>query len=71
MEGIIVGVDPIPIIIDIKYQIDNGSFDLNDIEMSEKYIKNNKHNPITATYYLLLKKNERETGKNLFFERVT
>jgi hypothetical protein len=31
----------------------------------------NKHNPITTTYYLLLKKAERETGKNLLFERVT
>jgi hypothetical protein len=39
--------------------------------MTEKYIKNNKHNPITATYYLLMKKAERETGKNLVFERVT
>ena len=39
--------------------------------MSETYIKSNKHNPITATYYLLLKKHERETGKNLVFEKVT
>ena len=39
--------------------------------MTETYIKNNKHNPITATYYLLIKKTERETGKNLVFERVT
>ncbi len=39
--------------------------------MIEKFIKNNKHNPITATYYLLLRKFERETGKNLVFERVT
>lgn len=39
--------------------------------MTEKYIKANKHNPITATYYLLLKKAERETGKNLVFEMVT
>ena len=31
----------------------------------------NKHNHITTTYYLLLKKTERETGKNLVFERVT
>lgn len=39
--------------------------------MTETYIKNNKHNPITATYYLFMKKLERETGKNLVFERVT
>ena len=31
----------------------------------------NKHNHITTTYYLLLKKHERDTGKNLVFERVT
>lgn len=31
----------------------------------------NKHNHITTTYYLLLKRHERETGKNLVFERVT
>jgi hypothetical protein len=31
----------------------------------------NKHNHITTTYYLLMKKTERETGKNPVFERVT
>lgn len=31
----------------------------------------NKHNAITTTYYLLLKKQERETGKNIVFETVT
>jgi hypothetical protein len=31
----------------------------------------NKHNHITTTYYLLLKKTERETGRNAVFERVT
>lgn len=40
-------------------------------EFGEKYIKANKHNPITATYYLLMKKQERETGKNIVFERFT
>ena len=39
--------------------------------MTDKFIKNNKHNPVTATYYLLLKKIERDSGKNLVFERVT
>ncbi|CDW86406.1 protein kinase domain containing protein [Stylonychia lemnae] len=71
MEGIIVGADPIPIIDDIKQLIDEGTFSFEDVENTEKYIKNNKHNPITATYYLLMKKTERETGKNLVFERVT
>ena len=31
----------------------------------------NKHNPVTTTYYLILKKAERDTGKNILFERVT
>jgi len=31
----------------------------------------NKHNHVTSTYYLILKKAERETGKNLVFEMVT
>lgn len=39
--------------------------------MADKFIKMNKHNPVTTTYYLLLKKAERDTGKNLLFERVT
>ena len=63
------GQDPIPVIDDVKQQLEEGSFQLEDIEMTEKYIKANKHNPITATYYLLMKKTERETGKNLVFER--
>lgn len=34
------------------------------------YIKNNKHNQVTSTYYLILKKMERESGKNYVFEQV-
>ena len=34
-------------------------------------IRNNKHNPITATYYLLIKKYERDTAQNLVFGRFT
>lgn len=32
---------------------------------------NNKHNQVTSTYYLLLKKKERVTGKNYVYEQVT
>lgn len=71
MEGILVGQDPIPIIDQAKVQIEEAKYELDDLDMIDKFIKNNKHNPITATYYLLLKKLERETGKNLVFERVT
>jgi hypothetical protein len=34
-------------------------------------VQNNKHNQVTSTYYLLLKKKERVTGKNYVFEQVT
>ena len=34
-------------------------------------MQNNKHNQVTSTYYLLLKKKERVTGKNYVFEQVT
>jgi len=44
---------------------------MEDLENAHSYIKMNKHNHITTTYYLLLKKNERETGTNLVFEKVT
>ena len=35
------------------------------------HILNNKHNQVTSTYYLLMKKLERDTGKNYVFEKVT
>ena len=44
---------------------------LENLDMTDQFIKMNKHNHITTTYYLLLKKIERETGKNLVFERFT
>ena len=31
----------------------------------------NKHNPVTATYYLLIKKYERNTDQNLVFGKFT
>jgi len=34
-------------------------------------IQNNKHNPTTATYYLLIKKYERDTAQNLVFGKFT
>lgn len=71
MEGIIVGSEPIPIIEDIRKQLQEKFSNLDGLEFADKFIKMNKHNPITTTYYLLLKKAERETGKNLLFERVT
>lgn len=71
MEGIIVGQESIPIIEDIRLDLKNSYADLDGIEFADKFIKMNKHNHITTTYYLLMKKIERETGKNLLYERVT
>jgi 5'-AMP-activated protein kinase catalytic alpha subunit len=71
MEGIIVGQETIPIIEDIKNELKASHCDLEGIEYADKFIKLNKHNHITTTYYLLLKKAERDTGKNLLFEKVT
>ena len=34
-------------------------------------VQNNKHNPLTATYYLLIKKYERNTDQNLVFGKFT
>jgi hypothetical protein len=34
------------------------------------FIQNNKHNQVTSTYYLVLKKLERETGRNYVFEQA-
>ena len=45
--------------------------EIEDSANASTYIKLNKHNHVTTTYYLMLKKYERETGKNLVFERVT
>lgn len=71
MEGIIVGQEPIPIIEDVKNQLKEGYSDLEGIDFADRFIKMNKHNHITTTYYLLIKKAERDTGRNLLFERVT
>ena len=78
-EGIVVGKDNIPIIDEavqtmIRDVTLNGSVpDSNDPEFYNKavvYIQNNKHNQVTSTYYLILKKIERETGRNYVFEQV-
>ena len=41
------------------------------IESVQRAVENNKHNHLSATYYLLLKKKERVTGKNYVYEQVT
>lgn len=70
MEGIIIGRDRIPVIQD---QIDNlaAHFTGDNLEQAQTFVQNNKHNQVTSTYYLLMKKKERATHKNYVFEQVT
>jgi Trm5-related predicted tRNA methylase len=67
MEGIIVGRDKIPVIAD---QIDvlRQHFTGENLEQAVTFVQNNKHNQVTSTYYLLMKKKERQTGKNYVYE---
>jgi hypothetical protein len=86
LEGIIVGKDSIPVLPDILSQLDDFTFDSSltpptdpktgnvihgSTEQHEQFVQNNKHNQVTSTYYLLLKKKERKTGRNYLFELVT
>ena len=61
-RGTIVGIDPVPldpVILESlnEYQI--------DVEYARKCLEANKHNHITATYYLLLKKHLRNGGESI------
>ena len=60
-QGIFVGKSDIPLYSNILELLEQFRFDLSD---AERYIKNNKHNHITTTYYLLMKRYER-LGKPL------
>lgn len=70
MEGIIIGKDRIPVIME---QIDNlkDHFSGDNLDQATTFVQNNKHNQVTSTYYLLMKKRERQTHKNYVFEQVT
>lgn len=58
-NGILVGYDPIPIDNNILSQLN--SFNI-DIENARRYIEANKHDNITTSYYLLLKKHLQSGG---------
>ena len=70
MEGIIVGRDRIPV---IHEQLEGlrEHFTGENLEQASTFVQNNKHNQVTSTYYLLMKKKERQTHKNYVFEQVT
>jgi 5'-AMP-activated protein kinase catalytic alpha subunit len=61
-QGIVVGVNQIPIDQAILDQIPKYGFDK---EYTQKCIEANKHNPATTTYYLLLQKYVREGGNSV------
>lgn len=58
MEGIIVGKDRIPVILE---QIENlkAHFTGENLDQATTFVQNNKHNQVTSTYYLLMKRKER------------
>ena len=70
MEGVIVGKDKIPVIAEFLEQL-KAHFNGENLDNATTFIQNNKHNQVTSTYYLLLKKKERVTGKNYVYEQVT
>lgn len=57
----------------IPEQLDSlkAHFSGENLEQAVTFVQNNKHNQVTSTYYLLMKKKERQTGKNYVFEQVT
>ena len=72
-EGIVIGKDRIPVLDEYLSKIQDcfatsGISPNCDLTQTVTYIQNNKHNQITSTYYLLLKKKQRETGRDHFFE---
>jgi 5'-AMP-activated protein kinase catalytic alpha subunit len=56
------GVDPVPLDPEILKSISN--YDIN-VEYARKCLEANKHNHITATYYLLLKRHLRSGGESI------
>jgi hypothetical protein len=67
LDGIVIGKDKIPVITEVSEQLKT-HFSGENLEQSTTFILNNKHNQVTSTYYLLMKRKERETGKNYVYE---
>jgi 5'-AMP-activated protein kinase catalytic alpha subunit len=61
-RGTIVGIDQVPIDPEILKVLNDYSI---DIEYAKKCLEANKHNSITATYYLLLKKHLKQGGDSI------
>ena len=61
-KGVIIGQDPAPIDPEILESLKK--FDIN-VDYARKCLEANKHNHITATYYLLLKKHLKAGGESI------
>lgn len=71
LEGIIVGEDQIPLLEQIGQEMESYAGRLDGVSELATMVRNNKHNPVTATYYLHIKKYERDTDQNLVFGKFT
>ena len=75
-DGIIVGEDPIPVINEYKDKIkplldQQVEPDVINFGLIDDYISKNRHNSITTTYYLLIKKKQMKTEFDEFFQKAT
>ena len=61
-EGIIIGVNPVPIDLTILNQMETFGFNQ---DYAKKCIETNKHNHLTTTYYLLLQRYLKNGGKSI------
>lgn len=62
MPGTQVGIDASPIDIDILKQLQEHDI---DVDYARKCLEANKHNTVTATYYLILKKHLKAGGDSI------
>ena len=62
-QGIYVGKNPIPVDMDIISKIND--YESSDEQQAVKYVTNNRHNSLTTTYYLILKKHIRKGGASI------
>ena len=62
MPGTQVGIDASPIDIDILKQLQDHDI---DVDYARKCLEANKHNTVTATYYLILKKHLKAGGESV------
>jgi len=63
LDGIVVGKDKIPVLNQIQIEMESNTQvkTLDGLDKLTTMVEMNKHNPLTATYYLLIKKYERNT----------